>query len=994
MVSSLHPVSAPSWYGQDGDRVLANFHSSAAGLSTETAEEALQCHGPNVLPEVPPRSQWAIWVAQFRSLPVALLTVAAAIAYFTGGPTDALVILGVVLINGVIGYATESQSDRIIRSLDHLSSPTAWVRRNGERVELEVAAVVPGDILVLRPGSMVVADGRLIEAQSLSVDESALTGESLPVGKAIDPLPLPNLPLADRTNMVYRGTLVTGGQGLAVVVATGATTEMGQIQALVGQSSHPPTPMEQQLDRAGSQLVWISSAVCAVVFGLGLWRGYAPLEMLTTAVALAVAAVPEGLPAVATTTLALGILAMRRQRVLIRRLDAVETLGSLQTLCLDKTGTLTANRMAVVEIHTDHTHLTLADGASPLPEGIPPGPLHTLLRMVVLCNESKVADPKETDPQPDPDSKPESNSFALGISGRGDLYPTVGRPGNPKPQPTFTGSSTENALLAVAHQAGIDIPALRQTYPQLAIQHRSAQRNVMATLHTTPTGNWLVAVKGSPLELLAQCEVMLDSPNAPGLTADVLTADRSLDIPVTQDTDDDWTREATTHWLPNLADPIAITPDQRQAIVAENERMAQAGLRVLGVAYGYPSKQDNLQKETPHQDSLKDNWTETPLVWLGLVAMADPLRPGVTETIAAFHRAGIDTVMVTGDQRATAAALGQALNLSQGEPLAVLESADLMALSPTEAQGQSQGVQVFARISPADKLQVVQALQRSGKVVAMTGDGINDTPALKVAEVGIAMGHSGTDAAREVADVILQDDNLDTLIEAIAQGRTIYNNIRKAVHFLLATNLSEIMVMFAGISLGLGAPLNALQLLWLNLVTDIFPGLALALEPPTPEVLTQPPRPTTETLIKPAAFRRMVWEAAVISASALGAYGYAIHAYGIGAQASTVGFMALTLAQLLHALVCRSRQRHLFRRPALAPNRYLGFALILSITLQFLALFIQPLGQLLHIVSLCPVDAVVVTLAALLPVVINETTKNWDSPSPSVVVNEDGLPSV
>lgn len=921
MVSSLHPVSVPSWYGQEGDRVLASFHSSPAGLSTEAAEEALQRHGPNVLPEVPPRSLWAIWVAQFRSLPVALLTVAAAIAYFTSGPTDALVILGVVLINGVIGYATESQSDRIIRSLEHLSSPTAWVRRGGNLVELEAAAVVPGDILVLRPGSMVVADGRLIEAQSLSVDESALTGESLPVGKAIEPLNQPNLPLADRANMVYRSTLVTGGQGLAVVVATGANTEMGTIQALVGQASHPPTPMEQQLDQAGSQLVWISSAVCAVVFGLGLWRGYAPLEMLTTAVALAVAAVPEGLPAVATTTLALGILAMRRQRVLIRRLDAVETLGSLQTLCLDKTGTLTANRMAVVELHTDHTHLTLADGAPPLPEGIPPGPLHTLLRMIVLCNESEMVDSQETNPQP-----------------------------------TFTGSSTENALLAVAHQAGIDIAALRQTYPQQAIQHRSAQRHGMATLHSTPTGGWLVAVKGSPLELLARCEGMLDSPNAA-----VLVTSPMLDTAGKQTTDNHWTREATTHWLPDIEAPIPLTPNHRQAIMAENERMAEAGLRVLGVAYGYPSQ--------------KDTWTETPLVWLGLVAMTDPLRPGVKDTIAAFHRAGIATVMVTGDQRATAAALGKALNLGQGKPLAVLESADLIALTPAEAQLQSQEVQVFARISPADKLQVVQALQRSGQVVAMTGDGINDTPALKVAEVGIAMGHSGTDAAREVADVILQDDNLDTLVAAVAQGRTIYSNIRKAVHFLLATNLSEIIVMFAGISLGLGAPLNALQLLWLNLVTDIFPGLALALEPAAADVLTQAPRPTTEPLIQPVAFRRMVLEAMVIAASALAAYGYAIRAYGIGAQASTVGFMALTLGQLLHALVCRSRQRHLFRRPALDSNRYLGLALMLSITLQFLALFIPPLGRLLHLVPLCPVDAVVVTLAALLPLAINETTK-------------------
>ncbi len=912
---------------------MAAFHSSPAGLSGAVAQDKLQTHGPNRLPEVPSRSQWAIWVAQFRSLPVALLTVAAGIAYVTGGPTDALVILGVVLINGVIGYATESQSDRIIRSLDHLSSPTAWVQREGKPLELAAEAVVPGDILVLRPGSMVVADGRLIEAQSLSVDESALTGESLPVGKIINPLPQPNLPLADRTNMVYRGTLVTGGQGLAVVVATAAATEMGQIQALVGQSSHPPTPMEQQLDQAGSQLVWISSAVCAVVFGLGLWRGYAPLDMLTTAVALAVAAVPEGLPAVATTTLALGILAMRRQRVLIRRLDAVETLGSLQTLCLDKTGTLTTNRMAVVELQANHTHLTLtADitqgedrNVHPLTT-IPPGPLHTLLRLIVLCNESQV----QTDAlQSSPVQEDQAQTTR-------------------DPAPRFTGSSTEKALLAVAHRAGLDLSALRQAYPQVAIQHRSAQQHRMATLHPLPVGGWLMAVKGSPLDVLAHCAVRLDRPN-PDTPGQDTTKDHPWARLETQDTG--------PTWLPRPGDAVPLTADHRGAIVAENQRMAEAGLRVLGVAYGYPAQWQG--------------WTETPLVWVGLVAMADPLRPGMRETIAAFHRAGVATVMVTGDQRATAAALGQALNLSQGQPLGVLEAADLALASPATIPG----VQVFARISPADKLQVVQSLQRLGQVVAMTGDGINDTPALKVAEVGIAMGRSGTDAAREVADVILQDDALETLVQAIAQGRTIYRNIRWAVHFLLATNLSEILVMFAGISLGLGTPLNALQLLWLNLVTDIFPGLALALEPPNSDVLTQPPRPTTEPLIQAVAFRRMVGEATVIAASALGAYGYGLRAYGMGAQASTVGFMALTLAQLLHALACRSGQRRLSRRPALPPNPYLGLALILSITLQFLALFLQPLGQLLHIVPLGPGDALVVTMAALLPLVINETTK-------------------
>lgn len=896
MVTQLTPQTTAPWYGQDPQQVLDALHSSLEGLSEEEARLQLERCGPNALPEVPPRSQWALLVDQFRSGPVALLTVAAGLSVVTSGLVDALVIMGVVLINGVIGYATESQSERIIRSLEHLSSPAAVVKRGGQSHTIDPTTVVPGDILVLRPGAYVAADGRLLVTQELSMDESALTGESLPVLKTAETLTGETVPLGDRTNMVYRGTLVTGGQGLAIVTATAAATEVGQIQALVGEFRHPPTPMEHQLDQAGSQLVWLSSAVCAVVFGLGLLRGYPLLDMLKTSVALAVAAVPEGLPAVATTTLALGILAMRRQRVLIRRLDAVETLGSLQTLCLDKTGTLTTNHMAVVELQTDHTRLRLADlpaaGETPWPPETA-APIVKLLQVIVLCNESQVEDDNG--------------------------------------EPSFTGSSTENALLAVAMRVGLDVSHLRQAFPRLAIQHRSAQHNHMATLHPVGDGAYLIAVKGSPLEVLAQCDRRLDQ-----------------------------------------AGTILLTEAMRQSIIAENDRMASEGLRVLGVAYG--------QTTSPHLDQ------KTPLIWLGLVALADPIRPGMKEIIASFHQAGIETVMVTGDQRSTAAAIGKALNLSQGEALTMLEATDLSQLAPDQAKALCQRVHVFARISPANKLQVVQALQRAGKVVAMTGDGINDTPALKVAEVGIAMGQTGTDAAHEVADVILEDDNLATLTLAIEQGRTIYSNIRKAVHFLLSTNLSEIMVMFAGLSLGLGQPLNALQLLWLNLVTDIFPGLALALEPSEPGILTQPPRKPDEAIIQPATLRRMALEAVVISISALVAYGDAVSRYGIGAQASTIGFMGLTLAQLLHALSCRSERRCVFGEKPLPPNRYLAIALTLSITLQCLALVIRPLGTLLHIVPLLPRDALVVAGSALLPLLVNE----WTKPRTANLVQESG----
>ena len=882
----LIPPVVPAWHVQEVRTVLSAFQTSAqTGLSSQLAHRNLQQYGPNVLLEATPRSRLAMFLDQFKSMPVALLTVAAGISVMTGGLADALVIMGVVLINGVIGYATESQSDRIIRSLKQLASPSAWVIRDRTQSQMNAQAVVPGDILVLRPGSYVAADARVIEAQHLTVDESALTGESLPVTKTAAPLPDPQVPLGDRRNMVYMGTLVTGGQGLAVVVATAQLTEMGKIQTLVGQAAAPETPMERQLDTAGNQLVVLSSTVCGVVFGVGLWRGFGLLEMLKTAIALAVAAVPEGLPAVATTTLALGIRDMRRQKVLIRQLNAVETLGSLQALCLDKTGTLTTNKMSVVELQTDNSRIQVTDGQFPEKLELS-SDTHTalvkLLQVIVLCNESEC------------------------VRNQADIL--------------FKGSSTENALLEVALHMGIDVQQVRQDYPLIRIQHRSEDRNYMQTLHHNQGEKHFVAVKGNPMEVLALC-----------------------------------------NWQIDTGKVTLLSQAQRQEIEAENDRMAGNGLRILGVAYGYTSD--------PEAETY-DN-----LVWLGLVGLADPIRKGVKEVMGVFHQAGIETIMITGDQSPTAYAIGKELNLSQGAQLQILDSTDLTNLEPEVVSVLCDRVHIFSRISPANKLQVVQALQRAGKVVAMTGDGINDAPALKAAEVGIAMGHTGTDVAREVADVVLEDDNLETMAIAISQGRTIYNNIRKSVHFLLSTNLSEIMVMLAGISLGIGQPLNAMQLLWLNLVTDIFPGLALALEPPEPDVLTQPPRDPTQPIIQSSDFQRIVGESAILSTSALAAYSYAIGNYGRGSRSSTIGFMSLTLAQLLHAISCRSKARCLFSPHPLPANRYLAIALSGSIMLQLLSALVPGLRQLLQIAPLNLRDAVVIGSSALVPLFINEAMK-------------------
>ncbi|RAM51954.1 MAG: ATPase [Hapalosiphonaceae cyanobacterium JJU2] len=887
LTANTHQQQIATWHLKDTDAVITELKTSQeSGLTTKKAEQKLKKYGPNALPEADPRSGLSMFIDQFKSLPVGLLAVAAGVSVATGGLVDAVVIMGVVVINAAIGYATESNSEKVIRSLKNLVNPTAFVLRDRNIVEISAQEIVIGDILILKPGSYVPADARLLEARHLSIDESALTGESMPVTKSAQTLVGENIALGDRTNMVYMGTLVTGGQGTAVVVATGKYTEMGNIQMMVSEATLPETPMEKQLDRAGSQLVMVSGVVCALFFGIGILRGNSLLQMLKSSISLAVAAVPEGLPTVATTTLALGIANMRKHNVLIRRLDAVETLGSVQTICMDKTGTITANRMTVVELCTDNKCIQAsADELLLGNEAVNPYENEQLLKLIhvlTLCNESEVE--KE-----------------------GDEY-------------NVRGSATENALIDVAIKGGVNIPSLRANYPRLKINHRSQERNYMATLHATPDEKQkLIAVKGSPSEVLSLC-----------------------------------------NWQIQNGEKVPLTEADRQAIENDNDDMAGKALRVLGAAY---------QLDDTENIHTRD------LIWLGLVGMIDPIRNGVQGLMGGFHQAGIDTVMITGDQSPTAYAIGKELNLSKGEQLQILDSTHLNNLEPEVMKGLLHRVHVFARISPANKLQVVQALQSSGKVVAMTGDGINDAPALKAADVGIAMGHTGTDVAREVADVILEDDNLETMIIAVSHGRTIYNNIRKSVHYLLSTNASEIMVMLAATTAGIGHPLTAIQLLWVNLVSDIFPALALAMEAPEPDVLLTPPRDPKEPIIRNSDFGRILLESAALSASTLAAYWYGISRYGFGPQASTIGFMSLTIAQLLHTFTCRSQTHTIFSKQKLPPNKYLNMAIGGSLALQIVAAIVPGLKGLLQISPINLVDTAVIGSSAVLPFLFNEGRK-------------------
>jgi Ca2+-transporting ATPase len=910
LVTQAEEQAVEAWHTVESPSVLERMGSSpVTGLSGENAEFRLKKFGPNLLPESVPRSGLSILLDQFNSIPNALLGVAAGLSVLTGGIADAVVIAGVVVINAAIGYVTESQAEKTIHTLKSLVRPSALVVRDGIYKEVPAGEVVPGDILVFRPGSYIAADGRLIETDYLSVDESALTGESLPVLKSAASLAGRNVPLADRINMAYMGTLVTGGQGLAVVVASGRYTEIGKIQDLVGAAESPDTPMERQLRKMGGQLVLISGAVCGLVFLIGLLRGYGVVQMLKSAISLAVAAVPEGLPTVATTTLSLGIRNMRRHKVLIRHLNAVETLGSVQTICMDKTGTITLNRMSVVAVHTGMNRIKVAygkflDGR----QNVNPYAVDEFLRLIhvaVLCNESEISVREHS---------PETGADTVDCETGETKY-------------VLRGSSTENALMQMAICAGVDIINLRKMHRLLKIGHRAENRNYMTTYHDYGSEGRMVALKGSPSEVLAMCD-----------------------------------------WHIREGEKLVLSDDDRIAIQTENERMAGQALRVLGFAYRYVENGNG-------NGNGGTNSEPSGFVWLGLVGMADPTRKGVTELIGAFHKAGIETVMITGDQSPTAYAVGSELNLSSGAQLEILDSTHLADMEPDVLKAIASRVHVFSRVSPAHKLQIVQALQNAGKVVAMTGDGINDGPALKAADIGIAMGHTGTDVAREVADVVLEDDNLETMIVAVSHGRTIYNNIRKSVHFILATNLSEIMVMFTGIAVGLGQPLSAMQLLWINLISDIFPGLALALEAPEPDILSKPPRNPEQPIIMTKDFKRISFEAATMSATALGAYGYGISRYGQGAQAGTLAFMSLTSAQLLHAFSCRSETISIFGKERLPSNKYLNAAIAGSFALQALTVVLPGLRGLLGTTAINLTDALIIGGSAVVPLIINEATK-------------------
>lgn len=879
---------AENWWTLDTRETIRRLETSRTGLSRDEARQRLEIYGPNRLEELKRRPPLRIFLEQLANPAMAMLGVSAVVAVATGGMVDAAVIVGAVLLNSFVGFVTESSSERTIADLGQMTPKRALAMRDGAPIDIPVEDIVVGDILLLTPGTYVAADARLLNSNFLTVDESALTGESLPVGKHWDFIGNRDTPLADRKNILHMGAVVTGGSGQAVTIATGRRTEIGTIQSLVGEVRPPDTLLQRQLDEMNARLSIGCGILCAGVFGLGLLRGYTWLRMLSTSISLAVAAIPEGLPAVATTTLAIGIRNMQREHVLIRHLPAVESLGSVQVICLDKTGTLTRNKMKATTLRTASHSASIAD-ARFMAGGEPFAPMDAnesrlLLRMVSLCSEVKL----------------NGSSFGERLQ----------------------GSSTESALVEAAMDAGEDVRALRAAFPLLKTAHRAEKRPYMTTVHADGDAEILYAVKGAPQDVLRLCDR-----RQRGDTAEPLD------------------ERARCH------------------IVDENDRMAGEALRVLGVAYARAIRHDDIDPEsTP------------PLIWLGLIGMEDALRPDMDRLIARFHEAGVRTVMITGDQSVTAYSVGKRLGLSMDGPLEIVDSTNLDKLDPGILKGVVKGTSIFARVSPAHKLKIVQALQETGHVTAMTGDGVNDGPALKAADIGVAMGEQGTDVARSVADVVLEDDNLQTMVVAIRQGRTIYNNIRKSLRFLLSTNLSEIELAVATLALGMGEALNPLQYLWINIVADVAPALALALEPPERDVLKQPPRDPAKPIVDGKDFRVLLRESLLIAACSAGVYGLSLRRHGSTLQANSNTFMAFTLAEILHGLACRSEETTVLDRDR-PRNGYMTAAVAGTLALQAMTALVPSLRKLLRTSPLAPADLPLIFAGAAVPFAINESLK-------------------
>ena len=856
------------WHSMGAGEVLSALESDGRrGLSEREAAQRLARYGPNALARGK-RPGWLSRLAGQLKDPMILVLLAAAVLSLgaSGGSDwlDAAIILLIVVVNACISLSQEDSAEKALAALRQMSAPLARVTREGKEARIPPEGLTPGDLIRLEAGDQVPADARVVESAGLRCDESAMTGESAPVSKTWEAVLPPETPLAERKNMVLAGTVVTAGRCVCVVTATGMGSEMGRIAGLLQDQSGGETPLQKKMGEVSRTLSFLCLCVCAVMFGVGLLLHYDLLTMFMTAVSLAVAAIPEGLPAIVTIVLSLGVGRLARRRAIVKRLPAVETLGCAQVICSDKTGTLTQNKMTVTQ-----TWLLRPEDSA------------LFWTAAALCGDVKVD---------------------CDLAGR----------------PRCTGDPTETALVWGALQAGLDKRQLEETWPRRGELPFDSSRKRMSTIHLRPDGGFRVMVKGAPDVLLTCC------------TLDEVSRRRVLDA---------------------------------------NAAMADQALRVLGVAYRDLSFLPR---------SLDSGTLEHGLTFVGLAGMMDPPRPEVIQAVRDCYTAGIRPIMITGDHRRTAVAVAKETGIFRQGDLA-LTGADLDFMPQELLEEEVERFSVYARVTPEHKMRIVQAWQKRGRVVAMTGDGVNDAPALKAADIGCAMGKSGTDVARGAADMILTDDNFATIVSAVEEGRGIYANIRKAIHYLLSCNIGEILTVFVATLFHFPRlPLVPVQLLWLNLVTDSLPALALGVEPVEAGVMEQPPRDAHKPLFDRAFSLRLAWQGVMVGALTLGAYFLGAFVLGAGdgawATANTMAFATLTFCQLFHAFNVRSEDRSLFALGVFS-NPAMLRAFAAGAVMQLAVLCLPPLQAVFQTVAMTAAQWAAVLALALTPILVCELAK-------------------
>ncbi len=843
-----------AWHAMIDDEVLRRLTTSREGLGTVGAQERLSQVGPNALEAGEGVHPAVLLIRQIHNPLIYLLIGAAVVSLLGGHYVDAGVIAGVVVLNSVLGFFQEWRAEGALAALRKMSAPQAKVLREGQVRRIEAAEAVPGDVLVLETGDRVAADARVLSSEDLHVDESALTGESQAVAKAPGHVE-ESSPVADRHNMVWMSTGITGGRGRAVVVETGMRTQIGRIAHQVRSTEREETPLQKRMSRLGAILGFGGVAMAAVVFVLGLLRGYKLVEMLLFSVAVAVSAIPEGLPAVISVVLALGVQRMAKRHAIIRRLPAVETLGSTTVICSDKTGTITENQMTVRRIWAGgRTFEVTGEGYDP--EGqiknggsdLSSESLQRLLRIGAVANNARLRQ----------------------VEGRWQA----------------DGNPSEGGLYVVAKKAGLDPDKLREQTPRLAELPFSSDRKYMATLNRTQAGERVLYVKGAPDRILRYCShVLMDGK------------------------------------------PVALTDQQKRQIEQANEEMASQALRVLAGAYRELAAGETLEQVKP-EDVQKG------LTLAGLWGIIDPAREESVQAVAEAKAAGIRPIMITGDHATTAVAIARHVGITEGDK--ALTGADVDRLNKPELADAALAIGVFARVSPANKLKILEALKEKGHVVAMTGDGVNDAPALKGADIGVAMGRAGTEVAKEAADMVLTDDNFATIVHAVEEGRVIYSNLRRVIFFLLATNLGEVLTLVGALLIGLDLPLTAIMVLWVNLVTDGVATIPLGVEPLHSDVLKMPPRDSKESVLDRTMLLRMGILTPIMAAGTLLLFWYELRT-GTLTHAQSIAFTTISAFQWFHAFNARSQYQSVFTI-GLFTNRWLLVGIGAAVVLQVLAI--------------------------------------------------------